>query len=453
MLQSINPATGELVAEYREHEPEEVDRFVEIADAASRSWRELDFGARAAVLQRASGLLESRADELAVLMAREMGKPVAQGTAEAQKCAWVCKHYADHAEDYLRDVIIETEAAKSYVTYQPLGVVLAVMPWNFPLWQVFRFAAPALMAGNAGLLKHSSSVSGCALAIEDILLTAGLPEGLFRTLLIPSSRVEPVVAHPLVRAATLTGSGPAGAAVAAAAGRYLKKTVLELGGSDPYLVLEDADLDLAATTCATSRLLNGGQSCIAAKRFIVHESVGAVFTEKLIAGMAFKKLGDPLDPETDIGPQARVDLRDELHQQVLDSVTAGAKLELGGEIPPGPGAYYPATVLTGVTEGMPAYHEEMFGPVAAVTLVGGEAEAIAVANDSDFGLGAAVFSRDLDRAEAVAGRIEAGNVAVNTLVASDPRLPFGGIKQSGYGRELADLGIKEFMNAKTVVLA
>ncbi len=453
MLQSINPATGELVAEYREHQPEEVDRFVEIADQTSRSWSQLEFGARAAVLDRAGDLLEQRADDLANLMAREMGKPVAQGTAEARKCAWVCRHYAENAEQYLRDVIIETEAAKSYVTYQRLGVILAVMPWNFPLWQVFRFAAPALMAGNAGLLKHSSNVSGCALAIEDIFLAAGLPEGLFRTLLIPSSRVEPVVAHPLVRAATLTGSGPAGAAVAAAAGLHLKKTVLELGGSDPYLVLEDADLDLAATTCATSRLLNGGQSCIAAKRFIVHESVGAEFTEKLIAGMASKKMGDPLDPDTDIGPQARVDLRDELHQQVLDSVTAGARLELGGAIPPGPGAYYPATVLTGVGKGMPAYHEEMFGPVAAVTLVGGEDEAIAVANDSEFGLGAAVFSRDTDRAEAVAGRIEAGNVAINTLVASDPRLPFGGIKQSGYGRELADLGIKEFMNAKTVVVA
>ncbi len=453
MLQSINPATGELIAEYQEHDLEQIRGFVETADRASGEWRQGDFAARAAVLKTAGDLLEKRAAALAVLMAGEMGKPVAQGEAEARKCAWVCRHYADHAEGYLRDQVIGTEAAKSYVTYQPIGVVLAVMPWNFPLWQVFRFAAPALMAGNAGLLKHSSNVSGCALAIEDILLEAGLPDGLFRTLLIPSSRVEPVLAHPLVRAATLTGSGPAGAAVAAVAGRHLKKTVLELGGSDPYLVLADADLDLAATTCATSRLLNGGQSCIAAKRFIVHESVGEDFTRQLIAGMASKKMGDPLDSETDIGPQARVDLRDELHQQVVDSVAAGARVVLGGEVPPGPGAFYPATVLTGVTSGMPAYHEEMFGPVAAVIVVGDEDEAIAVANDSEFGLGAAVFSRDPDRAEAVAGRIEAGNVAINTLVASDPRLPFGGIKQSGYGRELADLGIKEFMNAKTVVIA
>jgi succinate-semialdehyde dehydrogenase/glutarate-semialdehyde dehydrogenase len=452
-MKSINPATGELVAEYQEHQPEEVDRFVEIADQMFREWRETEFAARATVLARAGDLLEERADELAVLMAREMGKPIAEGKAEALKSAWGCRHYAEHAEAYVQDVVIESAASKSYVAYEPLGVILAVMPWNFPLWQVFRFAAPALMAGNAGLVKHASNVSGCALAIEDILLIAGVPQGLFRTLLIPSSRVEPVIAHPLVRAATLTGSGLAGAAVAATAGSYLKKTVLELGGSDPYLVLADADLDLAATTCATSRLLNGGQSCIAAKRFIVDESIGEAFTDKLVAGMASKKVGDPLDPKTDIGPQARVDLRDELHQQVADSVASGARVALGGEIPPGPGAYYPATVLTRVTTGMPAYHEEMFGPVAAVIVVGSEREAIAVANDSDFGLGAAVFSRDLDRAEAVAKRIEAGNVAINGLVASDPRLPFGGIKQSGYGRELADLGIKEFMNAKTVVIA
>ena len=453
MLQSIDPSSGEVIAEYREHDLEEIRGFVELADRASREWRRVDFSTRAAVLKRAGDLLEERAAALAVLMAGEMGKPVTQGEGEARKCAWVCRHYADHAEGYLRDQLIGTEAARSYVTYQPIGVVLAVMPWNYPLWQVFRFAAPALMAGNAGLLKHASNVSGCAQAIEDIFLEAGLPDGLFRTLLIPSARVEPVIAHPLVRAATLTGSGPAGAAVAAVAGRNLKKTVLELGGSDPYLVLADADLDLAARTCVTSRLLNGGQSCIAAKRFVVHESVSDEFTRKLTAGMASKNMGDPLDRETDIGPQARVDLRDELHQQVVDSVAAGARLELGGEVPPGPGAYYPATVLTGVTAGMPAYHEEMFGPVAAVIVVGSEDEAVTVANDSEFGLGAAVFSRDLDRAEAVAGRIEAGTVAVNSLVASDPRLPFGGIKHSGYGRELADLGIKEFMNAKTVVIA
>ncbi len=452
-MESINPATGELVAEHREHPPELVEGFVEIADERFRDWSRLGFDARGEVLNAAGDLLEERSEELAVLMALEMGKPVTIGESEALKCAWVCRHYAAHAEAYLLDIGIATEASRSYVVHEPLGVILAVMPWNFPLWQVFRFAAPALMAGNAGLLKHASNVSGCALAIEDLFLGAGLPEGLFRALLIPSSRVEAVVTHPLVRAATLTGSGPAGAAVAAAAGKHLKKTVLELGGSDPYLILADADLDVAATTCADSRLINSGQSCIAAKRFIVDRSVRDDFTEKLVAGMASKQMGDPLDPETVIGPQARWDLRDDLHRQVAESVRAGAEIALGGEIPPGPGAYYPATVLTGVVKGMPAYEEEMFGPVAAVIEVDGEDDAVAVANDSDFGLGAAVFTRDSDRGEAVARRIEAGSVFVNALVASDPRLPFGGIKQSGYGRELADLGIKEFMNAKTVVVA
>ena len=452
-MESINPATGELVAEYQEHQPDEVQRFIEIADEQFGRWRQSDFATRTTVLSRAATLLEERAEELAVLMALEMGKPVTVGQGEARKCAWVCRHYAEMAENYLRPVAIETEASKSYVVYEPLGVILAVMPWNFPLWQVFRFAAPALMAGNAGLLKHSSNVSGCALAIEDIFRSAGLPEGLFRTLLIPSSRVEPVITHPLVRAATLTGSGPAGEAVAATAGRHLKKTVLELGGSDPYLVLDDADLDLAAATCANSRLINSGQSCIAAKRFIVDWKVSEQFTSKLVAGMAAQKMGDPFDPETQVGPQARPDLRDGVHRQVEESVALGARLALGGQLPPGPGAYYPPTVLTHVTKGMPVYDEEVFGPAAAVIEVDGDDGAVAVANDSVFGLGAAVFTRDLARGEAVAKRIEAGSVFINSLVASDPRLPFGGIKQSGYGRELADVGIKEFMNAKTVVVA
>ena len=451
-MRSINPATGEVVAEYEEHQPEEVDRLIAIAHEQPRGWSRLSLDDRAGVLSNAGDLLEERADELALLMALEMGKPVTAGKGEAVKCAWVCRHYAENAQSYLRDVVVETEASKSYVTYEALGVILAVMPWNFPLWQVFRFAAPGLMAGNAGLLKHASNVSGCALAIQDIFISAGLPVGLFRTLLIPSTRVERVLTHPLVRAATLTGSGPAGAAVAATAGRHLKKTVLELGGSDPYLILDDADLDLAANTCANSRLINSGQSCIAAKRFIVDESVSAEFTEKLVVGMAAKKIGDPLDPDTAIGPQARVDLRDDVHRQVEESVLAGARIEVGGEIPPGPGAFYPATVLTGVARGMPAYDEEIFGPVAAVIEVSGEDEAVAIANDSVFGLGAAVFTRDLVKGEAVAKRIEAGNVFINSLVVSDPRLPFGGIKQSGYGRELGDLGIKEFMNAKTVVV-
>jgi succinate-semialdehyde dehydrogenase/glutarate-semialdehyde dehydrogenase len=452
-MQSINPATGEVVADHPAHQLDEVERFIEQTHRGFRDWSGVGFPERSTVLMRAAELLEERSGELAALMAMEMGKPVTAGIGEARKCAWVCRHYSEHAEDYLRPVPVETETARSYVVYEPLGVILAVMTWNFPLWQVFRFAAPALMAGNAGLLKHASNVSGCALAIEDIFRSAGLPDGLFRTLLIPSSRVEPVIAHPLVRAVTLTGSGPAGSAVAMTAGRYLKKTVLELGGSDPYLVLDDADLDLAGATCASSRLINSGQSCIAAKRFIVDRSVSGEFAEKLVAAMGTARMGDPLDPETTVGPQARMDLRDDLHRQVEESLEAGARLAMGGIVPPGPGAFYPPTVLTAVEKGMPAFDEEVFGPVAAVIEVDGEDEAVEVANDSIFGLGAAVFTRDGDRGESVARRIEAGNVFVNSLVASDPRLPFGGIKQSGYGRELADLGIKEFMNAKTVVVA
>ncbi|MGH8873816.1 MAG: aldehyde dehydrogenase family protein, partial [Acidimicrobiia bacterium] len=335
-----------------------------------------------------------------------------------------------------------------------LGVVLAVMPWNFPFWQVFRFAAPGLMAGNAGLLKHASNVSGCALAIEEILSEAGFPKGLFGTLLIPSSRVDRVLEDHRVVAATLTGSDPAGRAVAAKAGALLKKTVLELGGSDPYLVLEDADVAEAARTCAQSRLINSGQSCIAAKRFVVVEEVADEFTERMVDHMSQVVMGDPLDDATQVGPQARHDLRDELHRQVTGSVEAGASLLLGGEVPEGRGAFYPPTVLGAVGAGMPAYDEETFGPVAAVIRVPDGEQAVRVANDTRFGLGAAVFTRDVERGRRIAAtRLEAGCCFVNALVASDPRLPFGGVKASGYGRELSDLGIKEFVNAKTVVVA
>jgi len=331
-------------------------------------------------------------------------------------------------------------------------VVLAVMPWNFPFWQVFRFAAPALMAGNAGVLKHASNVPGCAVAIEDVFKQAGFPKGVFRTLLIGSRQVKAVIENPLVSAVTLTGSTPAGKAVAAQAGGVLKKTVLELGGSDPYIILEDADLDYAVNTCATSRLINSGQSCVNAKRFIVVEPLVAAFTEKLVAAMKARKMGDPLAEGTDVGPQSRPDLRDELHKQVMDSVAKGAKVLLGGEIPPGRGSFYPPTVLADVRPGMPAYHEELFGPVASVFSARDEAEAVRVANDSIFGLGAAVFTRDAARGERVARQLEAGCAFVNTLVASDPRLPFGGIKESGYGRELGTYGIKEFVNMKTVYI-
>jgi succinate-semialdehyde dehydrogenase/glutarate-semialdehyde dehydrogenase len=400
---------------------------------------------------RTAALLRERRDALARLMAVEMGKPLAQGRAEADKCALVCEYYAEHAESFLAPETVASDAARSFVTFRPLGVVLAVMPWNFPLWQVFRFAAPALMAGNAGVLKHASNVCGTALAIGEVFRHAGLPAGLFRTLLVSSARVGEMIDAREVAAVTLTGSTPAGRAVAARAGAALKKTVLELGGSDPYLVLEDADLDLAAETCAASRLINSGQSCIAAKRFIVVESVRAEFERRFVERMAARRVGDPLEGGVDVGPQARRDLRDELHGQVERTVRAGARVLLGCARPEGPAAFYPPSVLTDVRPGMPAADEELFGPVAAILPVQDEADAVRVANQSVFGLGAAVFTRDAARGERIAAEaLEAGSCFVNAFVKSDPRLPFGGIKESGYGRELSSFGIREFVNVKTV---
>jgi succinate-semialdehyde dehydrogenase / glutarate-semialdehyde dehydrogenase len=363
----------------------------------------------------------------------------------------VCDYYADNALTALQPESIETDARKSYILFHPLGVILAIMPWNYPFWQVFRFAAPALMAGNAAVLKHACNVPGCSLAIEEIFKTAGFPENLFQNVLLAAERVDRLIAQPFIRAVTLTGSQFAGQAVAARAGELLKKTVLELGGSDPYIILEDADLEKTVESCVTSRLLNAGQSCIAAKRFVVVEAVRKRFTDILAAQMEQKKLGDPLDEDTEIGPQARLDLRDELHRQVMQSIERGARCLLGGRIPGGDGAFYPATVLDNVQKGMPAYEEETFGPVAAVITVKNEAEAIRTANDTAFGLGAAVFTADVDHDERIAAdKLEAGNCFVNAFVKSDPRLPFGGIKQSGYGRELSHYGIKEFVNIKTV---
>jgi succinate-semialdehyde dehydrogenase/glutarate-semialdehyde dehydrogenase len=387
-------------------------------------------------------------------MALEMGKPLRDGVAEAQKCATCCDYYAENGERLLAQEPVKTEARNSFVTFNPLGVVLAVMPWNFPFWQVFRFAAPALMAGNGAVIKHASNVQGCALAIERILREAGVTEHLVRTLVIGNPGVDAVIAHPLVRAVTLTGSSAAGRSVARKAGELLKKTVLELCGSDAYLVLEDADLDAAATICAKGRLINSGQSCIAAKRFIVVEAVRRDFEQRFVARMKAARQGDPLQMETEIGPLARRDLRDTLHRQVEESVQRGARCLLGGRVPDGPGAFYPPTVLTDVAKGMPAYEEELFGPVAAVIAVPDEARAIATANDSAFGLGAAVITRDVARGERIAStQIEAGCVFVNEPVRSDPRLPFGGVKESGYGRELSGYGIKEFVNIKTVYVA
>ncbi len=451
-IQAVNPATGEVVKEYPEMSPAEVDAAVNDAHEAWKGWRTVAFDERARLLKAAGATLRARKGELAKLMAVEMGKPLKQGEAEAEKCALACDYYAEHAESFLQPETVATEATRSYVAFEPLGVVLAVMPWNFPLWQVFRFAAPALMAGNAGVLKHASNVMGCALAIESVFADAGLPRNVFRALRIGSSRVKAVIEHPLVRAVTLTGSTPAGRAVASQAGQVLKKTVLELGGSDAYLVLEDADLEHAAKTCVESRLINGGQSCIAAKRFIVVAGLREAFTKRFVELMGAKKMGDPFTPGVDLGPQARGDLRDALHKQVRASLEKGAKLLLGGEVPQGPGAYYPPTVLAGVKPGMPAFDEEMFGPAAAIIEAKDEADAIRLANASRFGLGGAVFTKDLARGERVARALEAGATHVNSLVASDPRVPFGGVKESGYGRELGSFGIREFVNVKAVYL-
>jgi succinate-semialdehyde dehydrogenase / glutarate-semialdehyde dehydrogenase len=405
-------------------------------------------------MRRAGEILRSDAGEYAKLMAREMGKPVRDGVSESKKCATACDYYAENAERFLARESIATEARKSFVTFTPLGVILAIMPWNFPFWQVIRFAAPALMAGNAAVLKHAANVPGCAMALEDLFRRAGFPPDLLRTLLIGTDQVPAIIEHALIRAVTLTGSAAAGRAVASKAGAMLKKTVLELGGSDPYLILADADLEQAATICARGRLVNAGQSCIAAKRFIVVAPVRERFEQLFVERMRAARMGDPMDERTEIGPLARHDLRDALHAQVSESIAMGARCLTGGTIPEGPGAFYPPTVLTDVGRGMPAYHEELFGPVAAVVPVRDEAEAIAVANESSFGLGAAVFTRDLARGERIAAElIESGSVFVNDSVRSDVRLPFGGIKESGYGRELGAYGIKEFVNIKTVVVA
>jgi succinate-semialdehyde dehydrogenase/glutarate-semialdehyde dehydrogenase len=450
-MEVVNPATGKTTNSYEEMTPAEVEKIVQQAHEAHLDWKRTSFAHRAGLMKKAAAVIRSRAEEWAVLAAEEMGKPVRDGRGEAEKCAWVCEYYADNAASILQPEMIETAASKSYAAFCPLGVVLAVMPWNFPFWQVLRFAAPALMAGNAGILKHASNVPGCALAIEACFAEAGFPDKLFSTLMIGSRQVAAVIENRLVRAVTLTGSTPAGIAVARKSGEMLKKTVLELGGSDPYIILEDADIEDAALKCATSRLINAGQSCVAAKRFIVVESKREQFEKLFVEAMRATKMGDPLDEATTIGPMARHDLRDELHEQVRQSIDKGAVCLLGGEVPDSAGAFYPPTVLTGVKKGMAAYDDELFGPVAGIISVQDEQEAIRVANDSIFGLGAAVFTGDRERGERIAAEeLDAGCCFVNSFVKSDPRLPFGGIKESGYGRELSHYGIKEFVNIKTV---
>ena len=450
---SVNPATGETLEAYPEMSGKEVEEILQAAHRAQRSWRTSGFPDRGRKLMRAAEILRERSEEYARLMTREMGKPLKEARGEVEKCAWVCEYYAENGEEQLAPEPVDTPEteASTYVAFQPIGLVLAIMPWNFPFWQVFRFAAPNLMAGNGGILKHASNVPGCALAIEEVFHDAGFPPELFRSVIVDRDLTGRIIEHPLVRGVTLTGSVGAGKAVASQAGGELKKTVMELGGSDPYIILEDADLDATVEACVTSRMMNSGQSCIAAKRFLVVESLREEFERRMVEGMGRAVMGDPMDEETTLGPQARPDLRDELHRQVRQSVEAGARVLLGGELPEGPGAFYPPTVLSDVEPGMPAYDEELFGPVASIIGVGDEKEAIRVANDTPFGLGGAIFTADRERGERLAvHELDAGACFVNAFVRSDPRLPFGGVKESGYGRELSPFGIREFVNIKTV---
>jgi len=449
-FRSINPLDGSTLAVVESFTTPQLNAALKQAADVRAEWAATRLEQRCALLRAAAGVLRQRRDELAATITREMGKLIGEAEGEVEKCAWVCEYYADEAPGFLADEVIGTDASRSFVAYEPLGTVLAVMPWNFPFWQVFRFAAPALAAGNTGLLKHASNVPQCALAIEEVFTEAGFPPGVFRSLMIPASEVEKVVEDPRVHAVTLTGSEPAGRSVAAAAGRALKKSVLELGGSDPFIVLEDADLDLAVKTAVTSRFLNCGQSCIAAKRFIVVDAVADEFVKRFRAGVEALSPGDPLNPNTTLAPMARHDLRDDLHRQVLDSIRAGAVAVTGCTVEEGAGAFYQASILDRVEPGMRAYDEELFGPVAIVIRAADEDEAIAVANGSRFGLGGSVWTADSGRGERVARRVESGAVFVNGLVKSDPRLPFGGVKASGYGRELSHHGIHEFVNAKTI---
>jgi succinate-semialdehyde dehydrogenase/glutarate-semialdehyde dehydrogenase len=452
-MKAINPATGAVMAEYPETSRAEVEERLDRAACAFPAWRDAGVAARGECLLHAATGLRAGRDRFARLLTTEMGKPIAAAEAEVEKCAWVCEHFATHGAALLAPERIATDATASEIHYEPLGPLLAVMPWNFPFWQVFRAAAPALIAGNVLVLKHASNVPGAALAIEEIFHAAGAPAGVFTTLLLPAAEAEALVEHPAIRAVTVTGSEAAGRALAARAGAAIKKIVLELGGSDPFIVLADADLDGVVPRAVLGRMQNNGQSCIAAKRFIVEEPVASEFERRFAAALAALEVGDPLDRGNDVGPLAREDLRESLDRQVRESVVRGARLLTGGRRLPGAGFYYAPTALAGVTPGMPAFDEETFGPLAAIARAGDASEAVALANRSRFGLGASVWTSDARRAAPLIAAIEAGSVFVNGIVKSDPRLPFGGIKASGFGRELSAAGLREFVNQKTVWIA
>lgn len=450
MFASINPATGETVARFDEHSADDVEAALQAAAEAQRAWASRPLGERAGLLPRIAQVLRERKAEFARLITLEMGKPLAEAVAEIEKCAWTLDFYAEAALRYLADTPVASNAAESKVVFDPLGVVLAIMPWNYPFWQFVRFAAPALAAGNGAILKHANNVPQCALAIEAAFLEGGVPPGLVKSLLVDSSRVQGLIEDPRIAAVTLTGSTAVGKLVAAQAGRVMKKQVLELGGSDPFIVLADADIELAAKTATKARYANTGQSCISSKRFLVEEAVADRFVEAFCRHVQEIRVGDPFQEGITMGPMARANLRDELHGQVERTLAAGATLRLGGKPLDGPGNFYAPTVLDHVTAAMPAACEETFGPVAAIIRVANPEEAVRLANATEFGLGAALWTADLERAQQLVRQIEAGAVFVNGLVASDARLPFGGVKQSGYGRELGEFGIREFTNIKTV---